>query len=260
MIYITGDVHSKNLLSWEHEGYGSNAKTSIKYLEILKKYGLSSTLFVNGVCLDEENVDIKKLLDYDVEFGGHTYDNFGNNKLNIFKSYINRKFFNCVYGPEFYQKKDIKKTRQSFERFGLKMNSWRTHAFGSNNKTFEILQQNGVKYVSDLLGCTKPFYEKGIIHIPINIPVDQSTMAFGPVLNPENRSPFAGCTKGRINPEEWLKVVLDRVHNNEKNGIPSVLLLHPATMAYIDNFRLFEKLIKSLSNYESAKISEFKLD
>lgn len=138
------------------------------------------------------------------------------------------------------------------------MTSWRTHAFGSNDKTFSILASQGVRYVSDLLGNTKPYEKEGIMHLPINIPVDQNTLAYG-ILRPENRDPFASCTKGRIKPEEWLEIIKKRVENNEKKGIPSVLLVHPATMAYLDNFETFEKLAKFLSKYKSFKISDFKL-
>ena len=93
------------------------------------------------------------------------------------------------------------------------------------------------------------------MHVPINIPVDQNTIAYGE-LKPENRNPFASCTKGRIKPEEWFGILKKRVKENEKNKIPSAILIHPATMAYLDDFKLFEKIAKFLSKYESIKISE----
>jgi hypothetical protein len=254
MIYITGDVHLNNPSYWEQKKFGSNTKVSLEYLKILKKYGLCCTLFINGACLDKEHSDVKKLLGFDVEFGGHTYNNFG--EIGKIKSYIYRKTFGCVYGPSGSQRRDILRTRKAFEQFGLKMTSWRTHAFGSNDETFRILSKMGVKYVSDLLGEQKPFKSEGIIHIPVNIPVDQNTIAYGP-LTPENRDPFASCPKGRINPEEWLEVVKKRVVKNEKDGIDSILLLHPATMAYLGNFKLFRELCKFLAKYDSKKISEF---
>lgn len=253
---MTGDVHTKRSFNWEQERIGSNAEVSFEYLKILKKYKLACTLFINGICLNEEKEDVKKFIDFDVELGGHTYNNFG--KLGVIKSYLNRKLFGCIYGSSFYQKRDIRKTKKAFEKFGLKMTSWRTHAFGSNDKTFSILASQGVRYVSDLLGNTKPYEKEGIMHLPINIPVDQNTLAYG-ILRPENRDPFASCTKGRIKPEEWLEIIKKRVENNEKKGIPSVLLVHPATMAYLDNFETFEKLAKFLSKYKSFKISDFKL-
>jgi len=257
MIFITGDVHSKNMYDWEQKGIGSNIVASKKYLEILKKYNLSCTIFINGICLDKETENVKKLLEYDVELGGHTYNNFGG--MNIIKSYLYRKIWGCIYGPAWYQKRDIKKTKKAFKKFGLKMNSWRTHAFGSNNKTFKFLKKAGVKYVSDLLGEQKPFKSSSIVHMPINIPVDQNTIAYGP-LKPENRNPFSSCVKSRIKPEELFEILKKRIDENEKKGIPSILLLHPATMAYLDNYKLFEKICKFVSKYKSAKISEYKLN
>jgi len=254
MIYITGDVHAKMKENWEQEKAGGELDAAKKYLEILKKNKLSSTLFINGKCLDESSSKIKELLKYDVELGGHTYDNFGN--LTLIRSYINRKFFGCVYGSKRFQRKDIKKTKKAFENFGLKMESWRTHAFNSNKTTFRILRENNVRYVSDLIGDTKPNENAGIIHVPINIPVDVTTIAYGET-RPENRNPFASCTKGRIKAEEWFEIIKKRVIDNEKKKIPSVLLIHPITMAVLDDFKLFELITKFLSIYKSGKILEF---
>jgi len=253
MIYVTGDVHSRSIGGWEQEKIGSEVIASEKYLEILKKYQISCTLFINGKCLENEKENVEKLLKYDVELGGHTYDNFGG--INIFKSYLNRKRFKCIYGSQNFQKKDIEKTKKAFEKFGLKMGSWRTHAFGSNEKTFKILEKVNVEYVSDLLGDVKPFKKNKIIHLPINIPVDQNTIAYGELM-PKNRDVFTSCTKGRITPEEWFEILKKRVKENEKKKISSVILIHPATMAFLDDFKLFENVAKFLSKYECKKISE----
>ena len=256
MIYLTGDVHTKILNHWEQKIAGSEIDAAKKYLEILKKYNLSSTLFINGKCLDENPSKIRELLNYNVELGGHTYDNFG--KMNIIKSYIYRKVWGSVYGPKSYQKKDIKRTKKSFEKFGLKMLSWRTHAFNSSEKTFKILKDEEIRYISDLTGDIKPFEKEGIIHIPINLPIDQNTIAYG-ILKPESTNPFASCTKSRIKPEEWAEIVKKRIIKNEKEEIPSVLLIHPITMAVLDNFELFEELVKFLSRYKTRKISEIRI-
>jgi len=257
MIYITGDVHDGLWGTYEYKNLGRHELGAVKeYLRILRKYNLKSTLFINGILLDKYPEEVRELLEKDVEFGGHTYDNFG--KINIIKSYLSRKHFGCVYGSFRYQIKDIKKTKKAFERFGLKMTSWRTHAFSSNEKTFEILGRGGVKFVSDLLGKQKPFKDKnGVIHVPINLPVDQNTISYG-ILKPENRNPFASCTKGRIEAEEWFEIVKRRVIKNEKNKVNSILLVHPSTMALLDNFKLFKKLAKFLSKYKTMKISDFK--
>ena len=132
-----------------------------------------------------------------------------------------------------------------------------TTAFGSNDLTFNLLKELDVKYVSDLVGDIKPFY-KEVMHMPINIPIDQNTIAYG-MLKPENRNPFASCTKCRIKAEEWFDILKKRVIENEKNKIPSIILIHPATMMVLDNFKLFEEICKFLSKYKSFKISEFKL-
>lgn len=256
MIYLTGDVHAKSLNNWEQKTWGSETHAAKKYLEILKKNKISSTLFINGECLDSDSEIVKELLTFDVELGGHTYDNFG--KLGIIKSFLFRKLFGCVYGPSSFQKKDVIKTKNAFERKKLKMNSWRTHAFGSNENTFQILKEEGVKFVSDFTGDIKPF-DKEVIHLPINIPVDQNTISYGR-LKPENREPFASCVKGRIKAEEWFEILKKRIQYNEKNRIDSILLIHPSTMAVLDDFILFEKIANFLSKYKSAKISEFKIN
>lgn len=256
MIYLTGDVHSKLQEHWEQKISGNELDSAKKYLEILKKYKIPSTLFINGICLNENPEKIKELLSYDVELGGHTYDNFG--KMSSIKSYIFRKIWGCIYGSSSYQKKDIKKTKIAFSKLGIGMKSWRTHSFGSNEKTFKILRNENVRYVSDLIGETNPFEKNGITHLPINIPVDVVSIAYGE-YRPENRNPFASCVKGRIEPEEWFEILKKRISENEKKNRPSILLIHPTTMAVMDNFALFEKVAKFLSKYECKKISEFKL-
>lgn len=257
MIYLTGDVHTRVSGHWEQEKAGLDIDNSIKYLEILKKYKIASTLFLNGILLDKQSEKVKKLLEYNVELGGHTYNNFGS--MSAVKSYIFRKIWGCIYGPEFYQRKDIKKTKKAFEKLGLKMISWRTHAFGSNENTFKLLNKEGVKYVSDLIGQIKPFEKQGIIHLPINIPVDVVTIAYGE-YSPENRNPFASCTKGRISADEWFEIVEKRIIQNEKKRRDSILLIHPNTMAVLDNFETFEKIAKFLSKYKSGKVCEFPLE
>jgi len=258
MIYLTGDVHEKIEGSWEQEKINSNdLSPTIKYIEILKKYKIKSTLFLNGILLEKYPSEIKKILEFDVELGGHTYDNFKN--IGRVKSFIFRKFFGCNYGSESFQKKDIRKTKIAFEKLKLKMTSWRTHSFSSNKKTFELLKKEGVKFISDLTGQIKPFEKNKIIHVPINIPVDQNTIAFGK-FRPENRDPLASCVKSRIEPEEWFEILKKRVTSNEKNKIDSVILIHPTTMQVLDNFKLFEEIAKFLSKYKSEKISEIKLE
>jgi peptidoglycan/xylan/chitin deacetylase (PgdA/CDA1 family) len=256
MIYLTGDVHSKILGHWEQRIAGKEINAAIKYLEILKKYKVSSTLFLNGKCLEEDKEKVKELLKYNVELGGHTYDNF--RKMGPIKGYIYRKLWGCIYGPSSYQKKDIRKTKKAFEKEGIKITSWRTHSFGSNENTYKILKEEGINFLSDIVGEVKPF-ERGLIHLPINIPVDVNTVAYGE-LKPESRNPFASCTKGRIASEEWFEIIKKRVAYNEKNKVDSILLIHPITMAVLDNFKTFEEIAKFLSKYQSKKMSEFELE
>lgn len=255
MIYITGDVHHTLKGNWDQENSGDELDASLEYLTILKKYKIPSTLFVNGICFKHSVDKINRIKKFDVELGGHTYDNFGS--MNVFKSYIYRKLFGCVYGPSWYQERDIKKTKKAFENVGLKMTSWRTHAFASNEKTFEILEKEEVEFVSDLVGEIRPFKKDGLLHLPINIPVDQNTISFGE-LKPENRDPFASCTKGRISCEEWFGIIEKRITKNEKENRDSILLLHPITMKSIDNFQTFEKIAKFVSKYQCKKTSDFR--
>jgi peptidoglycan/xylan/chitin deacetylase (PgdA/CDA1 family) len=254
MIYLTGDVHIKTPDYWEQKIAGRDIINALKYLEILKKYKISSTLFLNGKCLKEDKEKVEEIQKYDVEIGGHTYDNFG--VMGPIKSYIYRKLWGCIYGPNSYQRKDIKKTKRAFEEAGIRIASWRTHSFGSNEDTYKILNEEGIKFVSDIVGEIKPFSKNGISHLPINIPVDVVTISYGE-WKTESRNPFASCVKGRISQEEWFEIIKKRVSYNEKNKIDSILLIHPTTMAVLDNFKLFEEIAKFLSKYKTKKISEF---
>lgn len=260
MIYLTGDVHANIPGYWEQEIGGNELDACIKYLEILKSHNIRCTVFINGKCINEETEKIKKMLGYDVELGGHTYDNFG--KMNIFRNYINRKRYGCVYGSPRFQEIDISKTKKIFYEFGLEMKSWRTHAFASNEDTYRILAENGISYVSDLFNQApfkKHYGNFSIMHMPINIPVDVTTVSYGE-FDPKNRDPFASCVKGRIEPEEWLEILKKRVSENEKKRTSSILLIHPITMKVMDDFKMFERIAEFLSKYKSRKIYEFRFD
>lgn len=279
MICLTGDVHHD--LKFKPGGYqlyldGSESKVAIKYLEITEKYDLKVTLFITGKSFVENMRDIEKLLDFDnLEIGGHTWSAFR-------PVWLHRTFkliIGSIYGPKFYQQIDIKKTLSIIqEKKGRKPTSWRTHSYASNNTTLKILENEGVKIISDDVDKRKikPFFvSNNLLSLPINVMPDHEHLYFksrGRTKSAvekeikrkgkQDKKAFGYFTTQSFTITEYYEIIKKQIENiEEKKGI-ATLLLHPHVMKLTDNFETFEKLCKWINNkeYETIwckEVSEF---
>ena len=156
---VTGDVHHSLGRSQrdKHEYL-----LALKYAEIAYSMNARITLYVTGKCVNDHTRFVKKLLeDYGehVELGGHTYWAF--HEIPWLPKTLHGLLFPLLgfeyYGPRRLQELDIRKTVKVFkEALGVRIKSWRTHAYQGTPTTYEILDSLGFTSVSDKFSLFKP--------------------------------------------------------------------------------------------------------
>ena len=88
---------------------------------------------------------------------------------------------------------------------------------------------------------------------PINIMIDHTHIKHGTSINSDKGLGDDFVNK-RQNIEDWFEIVKNQIRKNEMKNYASVLLVHPSCMKITDNFLIFNKLCKFLSNFETRTI------
>lgn len=172
MICLTGDVHQE-YDSGEQQTYrGSEFEATIEYVDIAHSHNLDITLFVTGDAAAANAEQLRQLSRNDgTEIAGHTWSAF--QPLWLHRTVFAR-LFGSVYGPKWYQKRDVRRTLNTIERItGRPVMSWRTHSYESNGQTYEVLSDASVTVVSDIkdpnaLGATA-YDQYDLVEYPINV-------------------------------------------------------------------------------------------
>jgi peptidoglycan/xylan/chitin deacetylase (PgdA/CDA1 family) len=241
-VFITGDVHHY-IGNSEDERF--EYKYAKHYLQILKKYKASSTLFVTGKCIDSyPNFWMWIIKHFDVELGGHTYNAFQH-------EFFHKTWYRLTgreYGPWLYQWWDINRTLKAYQRIGIKLMSWRTHAYAGDNITYRILSSKGIKVVSDRFADKfQVFKENDIIHVPITTYPDDEIFT----------CTFSNSLTEKEIIEEQTKKVEESIIKKIDAKEDMVIQLHPNSMKVL-NFSLLRRVVSALkhSGYTFHKISE----
>lgn len=263
MICLTGDVHHMSMQSFDQAFLpGTEVDAALKYAQIASQFKLKVTLFITGKCVEEEHAKLAILSRYkNVEFGGHNYNAF----RPLLPYRLSHLILNRKNGPAFIQKRDIQKTSKIIkEKLGVKIDSWRDHAFRNDANTKKLLFSYGIKYFSDFRSPSTvlPFNDKSLCHFPINTLPDHDHIYHGSFQDRspkdrhrlKNRSPFG---MGRMDIKDWLRVVKKQVDNISKQQGVATLLVHPGCMEIGDNFETFMALCSFLSGYESITMNEY---
>jgi peptidoglycan/xylan/chitin deacetylase (PgdA/CDA1 family) len=263
-VCLTGDVHHQSLGTADQRVLDpSEPDTALRYAKIVERYGLQTTLFVTGRTADEDRKTVRRLGAFDcVEIGGHNYGAFTipgipRSEL-LFKGY--RRLFdtNC---PKWVQRRGIRKTRARLEAVvGEDVVSWRDHGFNYDRHTHNLLAAEGVQYVSDKRTPDReqPYAVSTasgqLLELPVNVPPDHDHIRHGTVDPPDGWSdPFSGDVYAG---EEWLNRVLRRVEEIDRAGGVATVLAHPACMALVEDFDVFERLCDALSAYPTIQMQE----
>jgi hypothetical protein len=165
------------------------------------------------------------------EIGAHTYYAF----IGPFYGYtllipLYTKIFGTPYGPKLLIRHDVYRTIHALRRVRVDARAWRTHGYHDNEYLYRKLAKLGFKIVSDCISNKfRIFKEHGLIHVCINMPVDDGLSR----LSSNNRI-------------EWYRNYIRVLKQKVMRGEPLVLQFHPVNMA-LDNFEFLLDVIKILS-------------
>jgi hypothetical protein len=259
MICLTGDVHHMSLKAQDQPFLkSSEMDAACHMLEIADSFGIKVTLFMTGKLFIEEKSKLDRLLSFkNLEIGGHNY--FAFKPRLPFKVF---KHMGIRNGPYSFQSWEVKKTVQTLNSVTPSpIVSWRNHGYRHDKNTLDILAKHGIRYCSDLIDPDRftPFYQKGIVMVPINVLPDHDYIYHGSLTKETVNNTFLKNTPFKteaMSIDKWLERVLLQVkHIIDNNGIATILT-HPACMEITDDFQVFTQLCKFLSNYKSFFMKE----
>ncbi|PIN99959.1 hypothetical protein COT72_03945 [archaeon CG10_big_fil_rev_8_21_14_0_10_43_11] len=262
MICLTGDVHHIINSKEQQICDKTEQELAITYTEIARKNGLKITLFLTGKCAKDKEF-IQTLQNFEnLEIGGHTYSAFRPTILYKFMKKMSGK----TYGPYFNQALDISWTIKAFKKRGVDITSWRTHAYASDANTVKILQEQGIKVISDIVKPNiEPKEENGVMILPINVLPDHEHLYHGfrtktVVTNFLKTGWTDSFTNKSFSGDQWLKQVKEQIRENEKQGIVSTLIVHPQCMYNLNKFSTFKQLCKTLKGYGTSNARDIICD
>lgn len=263
VVCLTGDVHHRSLQTADQAALDvSEPETALRYSRIVSNEGLKATLFVTGRTAYEDPAVVKSLGEQDqIEVGGHNYGAFTIPAVPysgiLFRAYETATGDIC---PKWVQKHGIEKTKRRLEALTRSsIVSWRDHGFRNDSNTYELLKRAGIEHVSDERSPTQthPYRSeetRSLLEVPVNVPPDHDHIDHGNLDPPAGWSdPFSNEIYG---PDEWLKRVLSSVEQIDRAGGVATILAHPACMALVDEFGLFEPLCSRLSEYKTIHVRE----
>lgn len=257
MICLTADVHHPMGTAEQNSLPGRELDAATEYVDILRSYDLSATLFVTGKCFEYETTG--EITDRtDVEIGGHTWNALRPPLLHS----VFGKLFESQYGPRLYQKWDIRRTIRTIEsNVGTPVRSWRTHSYASSESTYALLADNGIRVASEYTAPSELTPRRdsgGVWHLPVNVPPDHSHIVHGNVTPEEHeRIGWDGTDFGTelYDSDEWLRRIEEGVREADDSDVVTILA-HPGCQQLIDDFETFERLCSVLSDHRTETVSK----
>ncbi len=264
MICLTGDLHHKSLktLNQKHCDI-TEMQTARAFLKCLEKHKVKMTCFITGKSFLQEFDDVSQIIHNPlIKIGGHNYDAFENEFLHRVWNKLTKNY----NGPKWVQKRDVLKTMDIiYKMSGKEIKVWRNHMYMHGINTEEVLYKAGIKICSD--GVLKNSYglqkhTSGLYNLPINIIPDHEHL-----IHAERTPKWIEAWRKRykwsddfgsksyyIN--EWCKMVLKQLKENEKKGLLSNLIIHPITMYLCDKFEKVEDILAYISSCENIHMSK----
>ncbi len=254
MICLTGDVHHMSLRCNDQRFLSpadTEARVAQRYLALLEKHNVKTTLYVCGKCFTEEWDDLEPVVKSPlVEVGGHSY-----------RARQPRPWFDWYgertgnwNGPRFYQAWDIRSNVTVCEnRVGYRPVSWRAHSYKVDPNTYPLLAHYGFRLVSDVMSADNirpERIENGLISHPMNVIPDHDHLYHAhrtrEFVEDANRRGYGADAFGAVSYtiEDWGELVLKQVQAIEERGGLATVLAHPICMYLADEFRTFEGLLE----------------
>jgi peptidoglycan/xylan/chitin deacetylase (PgdA/CDA1 family) len=161
---------------------------ALKYATIAAEEGVKTTLFATGKALLESDRTFRQLGGMaNVELGGHGWDSFCKPKMRTLLWSLS----GSRHGPRWHQRRDVNRTVAAFGSvLGRRPVSWRQHAFYTDEHSYPLLGEVGVRVVSDrvvsmqLAECAWASQsiektESGLWSLPINTTPDHDSVEHG---------------------------------------------------------------------------------
>ena len=131
--------------------------------------------------------------------------------------------------------------------------------------TDQVLPELGITICSD--GVNKEsnglsLVKENYFHFPINVIPDHEHL-----IHAERTPEWIADWQKRYNwsddfgpdsypIDQWREIFLKQIHDNEKNGIVSNVILHPITMYLCDQFKSVEIILNELKKYKIVNFSD----
>ncbi len=264
MICLTGDIHHQSLRTGNQLASDqSEADLAVEAMEIALEQDVRLTYFLTGRLVSEDPRTCARFADQSaVEIGGHNYWCFEPKILHR----IWNKLTGDYGGPRMWQKFDTEQTIGVINRhLGREVRSWRNHMYMHGPQIDDVLKDAGVEICSDGVerDCIAPrMHSSGLWHMPINVIPDHEHL-----YHAERTPKWVAAWVRRYNwsddfgsesyfVDEWADHVIRGVEENEARGAHSMIIIHPITMYLCDGFSAYRRIVKALSRYQSATVSE----
>jgi len=261
-ICLTGDVHHVGMDTRDQAHLdGTEVEAAIEYAEIAAAYGVPVTLFCTGKCIEEDPEGMATLASMDgVELGGHNYWAFTTPVHDAWRALgkVTGGRVGSWMGPRRFQAHEIRRTVAAFEALGVRIASWRDHAYRHDDHTVDLLADHGITHFSDAVepgGNVRA--QSGLTVVPINTPPDHEHVyhAFRTpefVAEDDFSGPFGDDSRS---PDEWVEWVLDHVERRREAGDVATVLAHPACMELADGLAAFEGLCERLAALDCGAVT-----
>lgn len=245
---ITGDVHHDlGNGPWDR----NEAANALEYARVIEENDARGTVFVTGKCVHRSPDIIRAIAEMDcMEVGGHTYQAFKiaptvlprwsfpvqyngktwNIDIRQGHHYLMWAIWGSFYGPEIYQRWNIKRTIDALKTVGITPTSWRTHGYDSGENTFQALDYHDFSVVSDIRSDKFKMYRQtgDLWQATIVGPTDE-------MVDPDGSN------------DEYRRQFFDHIERASEREEPVVFQMHPKRQAMMgfDHLRnAIEKLRK----------------
>jgi peptidoglycan/xylan/chitin deacetylase (PgdA/CDA1 family) len=274
MICLTGDIHHSSLRINDHrfipDPGDSEPRIAARYLRLIEKHNLKVTFYVTGKTLAEEWDALRPLADSPhVEIGGHTYGGLPRPlRARLRTSLTGRATLShsLSHGSRARQKRDVQRMIGIVqEKTGRRITSWRSHGLVSDEHTYGILAECGIRFISDDLDWGKTGPERmahGLVSHPINVIMDHDhiyhahrTREYVEVQK-RNWTFTTDPTRESYDIEAWAAIVERQVREIQEAGGVATVLMHPLCMHLADGFRTAERLLGFFSRFPTVWANE----
>ena len=260
MICLTADLHHMSLKTGNQmHSDKTEISLALEFVRMMEARDIKGSFFITGRSFDEEWDTLEPIVQSpNIEIGGHNYEAFKPELLHRIWNKLTKNY----NGPYLYQYYDTKKTIDIiYSKTGKVINIWRNHMYMHGENTQKILGSLGINVCSD--GVEKENFDlkedsTGVYNLPINIIPDHEHLIHAE-RTPQwikkwqeryNWSDDFGADSYYI--EEWAKLVLEQLKENEAKGKLSVMIIHPITMYLADGFKAVKTILDYIATRESV--------